>query len=68
MGRGYPNSSGTEMEFNFSSPLDMGVVTGKYMRIGYKDGKCKTHPHPVPLPCLETCHKACVLVSLSTRA
>jgi len=52
MGRGYPNPSGTGMGFNFSSPLGMGRITGKYMRIGYGDGECKTRPHPAPLPCL----------------
>jgi len=46
MGGGYPNPSGTGMRFNFSSPLDMGRVTGKYLRIGYEDGKVK----PVPTP------------------
>ncbi|KEH25821.1 transmembrane protein, putative [Medicago truncatula] len=51
-GRGYPNPSGTAMRFNFSSPLGMGRVTGKYMRIGYGDGEGKTRPHPAPLPCL----------------
>jgi len=40
------------MGFTFSSPLGMGRVTGKYMRIGYGDGECKTRPHPAPLPCL----------------
>ena len=49
---GYPNPSGTGMGFNFSSPLDMGRVTDKYVRIGYGDRKCKTRPHPAPLPCL----------------
>ena len=52
MGRGYPNPLGTGMGFNFSSPLGMGRVTGKYMRIGYGDGEGKTRPHPAPLPCL----------------
>jgi len=52
MRRGYLNPSGTGMRFNFSSPLDMGRVTGKYMRIGYGDGECQTRPHPAPLPCL----------------
>jgi len=52
MGRGYPNPSGMGMRFTFSSPLGMGRVMGKYMRIGYGDGECKTRPHPAPLPCL----------------
>jgi len=52
MGRGYLNPSGTGMEFNFLSPLGMGRVTGKYMRIEYGNGECKTHPHPAPLSCL----------------
>jgi len=52
MGPGYPNPSGTGMGFNFSSLLGMGRVTGKYMRIGYWDGECKTRPHPTPLPYL----------------
>ena len=54
MGRGYPNPSGMGMGFTFSSPLGMGRVTGKYMRIGYGDGECKTRHHPAPLPCLQT--------------
>jgi len=53
MGRGYSNPSGTGMRFNLSSPLGMDMVAGKYMRIGYGDGECKTHLHPAPLPCLE---------------
>jgi len=52
MRRGYPKPSGTGMGFSFLSPLDIGRVTGKYMRIGYGDGECKTRPHPAPLPCL----------------
>jgi len=43
MRRGYPKSSGMGMRFNFSSPLSMGRVTGKYLRIGYGDGEGKTH-------------------------
>jgi len=54
MGQGYPNPSGTGMRFNFSSPLDMSRVTGKYMKIGYKDGEGKTRPHPAPFPCLHS--------------
>jgi len=49
---GYPNPSGTGMRFNFSSSLGMGRVTGKYMRIGFRDGEGKTSPHPAPLSCL----------------
>jgi len=49
MGWGYPNPLGMRMRFTFSSPLGMGRVTGKYMIIGYGDGKCKTRPHPAPL-------------------
>jgi len=37
---------GNGMGFNFSSPLDMGRVMGKYMRIGYENWKCKTRPTP----------------------
>ena len=51
-GMGSPNPLGTGMGFDFSSPLVMGRVTGKYMRIGYGDGEGKTRPHPAPLPCL----------------
>jgi len=51
-GRGYPNPSGTGMRFNFSSPLGIGRVTSKYMRIRYEDGEGKTRHHPAPLPCL----------------
>ena len=50
MGRGYPNSS--RMRFDFSSPQGMGIVTGKYIRVGYGDGESKTCPHPAPLSCL----------------
>ena len=53
MRRGYPNPSGTGMGFSLLSPLGMGRVTGKYMRIGYGDGECKTRPHPALLPCLD---------------
>jgi len=52
MWRGYPNPSGTEMKFNFSSPLSMGKVTDKYIRIEYEDGEYKTRPHPTPMSCL----------------
>jgi len=52
MWRGYPNLSGMGMGLTFSSPLGMSRVTGKYMRIGYGDGECKTHPHPALLLCL----------------
>ena len=52
MWREYPNPLGTGMGFNFSSPLGMDRVMGKYMRIGYGDGEGKTHPHPASLPCL----------------
>jgi len=38
----------TGMWFNFSSPLGMSRVTGKYMRIGYGNGECQTRPHPAP--------------------
>jgi hypothetical protein len=40
---------GTGMGFNFSSPLGMGRVTGKYIQIGYGDGEGKTRPHPAPI-------------------
>jgi len=49
MGRGYPNPSGLGMRFTFSSPLGMSRVTSKYMRIGYGNGECKTHPYSAPL-------------------
>jgi hypothetical protein len=52
MRRGYPNPSETGMRYDFSSPLDMGRVTGKYMRVRYGDGEGKTCPHSAPLPCL----------------
>jgi len=45
MGQEYPNSLGTGMGFNFSSPLGMGRVTGKYMGVGDGDGEGKTCPH-----------------------
>jgi len=56
MGWEYPNPLGTGMEFNFSSPLDMGRVMDKYMRVGDEDGdgEGKTRPRPAPLPCLFT--------------
>jgi len=39
------------MRFNFSSPLDMGRVTSKYIRTGYENGECKTRPHrPIAMP------------------
>jgi len=41
------------MRFDFSSPLGMGRVTGKYMSVGYRDKEGKTRPHPAPLPCLD---------------
>ena len=45
MGRRYPNMSGTGMRFDFSFPLGMGRVTGKYMGVGYEDREGKTRPH-----------------------
>jgi len=57
MWRGYPNPSGTGMGFNFSSPLGMGRVTGKYMRIGYGDGEGKPRLHPCPIA-MPTCISA----------
>jgi len=48
----YPNPLGTGMRFNFSSPLGMDRVTGKYMGVGGRDGKAKPIPTPAPLPCL----------------
>jgi len=36
------------MRINSSSLLDMSRVTNKHMEVG----KCKTYPHPAPLPCL----------------
>jgi len=38
------------MRFNFSSPLGIGRVTGKYTGVG--DGDGETRLHPAPLPCL----------------
>jgi len=49
---GIPNPTG--MMFDFSSPLGMGRVTGKYMRVWYENGEDKTCLHPAPLPCLKT--------------
>jgi len=46
-----PVGDGDEVQF-IIPPLGMGRVTGKYMRIGYVDGECKTRPHPATLPCL----------------
>jgi len=52
MGREYPNPLGTEMGFNFSSPLGMRRVTGKYMGVEDEDREGKTRPHPVLFSCL----------------
>jgi len=41
---GYPNPSG--MRFDFSSPQGMGIVTGKYIRVGYGMEKVKLVPIP----------------------
>ena len=50
MRRGYPNPLGTEMRFDFSSPLGMARVTGKYMEVGY-GGKVKLAPTtPIAIP------------------
>jgi len=38
------------MRFNFSPPLGMGRVTGKYMKIECGDGEGKTRPHPIAMP------------------
>jgi len=46
MGWEYPNPSETGMRFDFSSPLRIGRVTGKYMRVEYGNGEGKTRPHP----------------------
>jgi len=48
----YPKPSGTKIRFDFSFPLGMGKITGKYMRLGYGGREGKTCPHPAPLPCL----------------
>lgn len=53
IGRGYPNASETGIRFDFSSPLDMGSVTIKYVRVGYGDGEGKTHPRLALLSCLD---------------
>jgi len=34
------------MKFDFSSPMGMRRVTGKYVRVGYEDGEGKTCPTP----------------------
>jgi len=39
----YPNPLGTEMRFNFSSPLNKGKVTGKCMKIRNREGKTRPH-------------------------
>jgi len=54
-GREYLNPLETGMRFNFSSPLGMGRVMGKYMGVGDGDAEGKTHPHSAPLPCLAVC-------------
>lgn len=46
MNRGYPNSSEMGMGFEYSSPLNMYRITGKYLLIGYGDGEGETHPPP----------------------
>jgi len=33
------------MRFNFSSPLGMSSVMGKYIGLRYKEKEGKTHPH-----------------------
>jgi len=66
MGWGYPNPLGTGIRFNFSSPLGMGRVTGKYMRIGYGDGEGKTRPHSASLSCLLRCYDY-IFVYFSTK-
>jgi len=38
MRRGYPNSLGRRMRFDFSSMLDMDRVTCKYLGVGYENG------------------------------
>jgi len=45
-GRRYPNLSEMGMRFDFSSPLEIGRVTGMYMRIWYANEEGKTHPYP----------------------
>lgn len=37
------------MRFDFASPLDMGRITSKYMRVEYEDVEDKTCPHPHPI-------------------
>jgi len=60
MGREYRKPLGKGMRFNFSSPLGMGRVTGKYMGVGDGDGdgEGKTRPHPAPLPCLTSTNQS----------
>jgi len=45
MGPEYLNTLGTGMRINFSSPLGMGKVICKYMRVRNEDGEGKTRPH-----------------------
>jgi len=54
MSRGYPNPLGTEMRYNFSSPLNIGRVTCKYIKVGDENGEGKIRPHHTPLSCLNT--------------
>jgi len=65
MGREYPSPLGMGMRFNFSSPLNLGRVTGKYMGVGDGDGEGKTRPHPAPLACLML--KLILYTSISKR-
>ena len=51
-GRGNSNSSETGMRFDFASPLSMGRVTDKYVRVGYGNGEGKICPHSTSLSCL----------------
>jgi len=48
--RKYLNPSGTRMKFNFSFPLDIARIAGKYITIEYGDRECKTCPRPIAMP------------------
>jgi len=49
---GIPEPVGDGDEIRFLIPMDMARVTGKYVKVGYRDGKGKTRPHPISLSCL----------------
>jgi len=51
-GPGIPKLVRDENEINFASPLDMGRITGKYMRVKYGDREDKICHQPAILSCL----------------